>query len=93
MSFVPLRRAESGEFPQVGYVIGRRCGNAVARNRLRRRLRAAVQAAAGELAPGAYLVGSSPQAVVLGHPELVRTVREALLAAASCGPKPPTGVR
>ena len=46
------------EPPRVAYAIGRRAGGAVARNKVRRRLRAATRAHAGELEPGrAYLVG------------------------------------
>ena len=46
------------EPPRVGYAIGRRAGGAVARNKVRRRLRAATRVHAGELEPGrAYLVG------------------------------------
>ena len=49
------------EPPRVAYAVGRRVGGAVARNRVRRRLRAATRAHAGELEPGrAYLVGARP---------------------------------
>ncbi len=44
----------------VGYTITRRCGGAVERNRIRRRLRACVDAM--DLAPGSYLVTASPEA-------------------------------
>ena len=44
--------------PRVAYAVGRRAGGAVARNLVRRRLRAATRAHASELEPGrAYLVG------------------------------------
>ena len=46
------------EPPRVAYAVGRRAGGAVARNQVRRRLRAATRAHARELEPGcAYLVG------------------------------------
>ena len=46
------------EPPRVAYAVGRRAGGAVARNKIRRRLRAATRAHAQELEPGrAYLVG------------------------------------
>ena len=46
------------EPPRVAYAVGRRAGGAVARNKVRRRLRAATRAHARELEPGrAYLVG------------------------------------
>ncbi|MGZ6928931.1 MAG: ribonuclease P protein component [Acidimicrobiia bacterium] len=49
--------------PQVAYAGGRPVGNAVTRNRLRRRLRAAVAAREGLLADGrAYLVGATAAA-------------------------------
>jgi ribonuclease P protein component len=53
--------------PRVAYAIGRGVGSAVARNRLRRRLRALAhdRARAGRLRPGWYLVGASPAAAQL----------------------------
>jgi ribonuclease P protein component len=44
------------EPPAVAFAVGRRVGPAVARNRVRRRLRAVVAQLAPELAPGTYLV-------------------------------------
>jgi ribonuclease P protein component len=44
--------------PHVGYAIGRSVGNAVTRNRARRRLRAAFSARACSLRPGWYVVGA-----------------------------------
>lgn len=46
--------------PHVGYAIGRSVGNAVTRNRARRRLRAALAARAASLRPGWYVVGAAP---------------------------------
>jgi ribonuclease P protein component len=46
--------------PHVGYAIGRSVGNAVTRNRARRRLRAAFAARASSLRPGWYVVGAAP---------------------------------
>lgn len=70
-----------GPFPLIGYAVGRRCGRAVQRNRLRRRIRSAAIAAVPQLAPGAYLVSSGPEASAFGYPELAMAVRAALLAA------------
>ena len=42
--------------PRVAFAVGRRVGPAVARNRVRRRLRAAVAELAAHLEAGAYLV-------------------------------------
>ena len=66
--------------PRVAYAIGRRVGNAVARNRLRRRLRHVVAALAPTLAPGAYLVGAGPEAARLSSGELRASVSTALTA-------------
>lgn len=49
--------------PRVAYAIGRAHGSAVSRNRLRRRLRAAVHAERDHLVDGcAYLVSAAPAA-------------------------------
>ncbi len=82
----------SGEVFEVGYAISRRCGTAMTRNRLRRRMRALLrQAVAGEpggrgrgaaIAPGAYLIGTDPAAAALGHRDLASCVEAALHAVA-----------
>jgi ribonuclease P protein component len=62
---------------QVAYAVSRRVGGAVARNRLRRRLRAAV--ASRELAPGrAHLVAAGPEALTMPFAELDAAVHGAL---------------
>jgi ribonuclease P protein component len=64
--------------PRVAYAVGRRVGGAVARNRVRRRLRVAVREVRSRLRPGAsYLVGALP-----GAPERSATEVGADLAAA-----------
>jgi ribonuclease P protein component len=60
--FAPADEATPGVFPQVGYAIGRRCGSAVVRNRLRRRARAVVREEARSLPRGAFLVRLEPGA-------------------------------
>ncbi|MGH9088707.1 MAG: ribonuclease P protein component [Acidimicrobiales bacterium] len=81
--------------PCVGYAIGRWHGNAVHRNRLRRRLRASVQAVVtapeAPLRPGAYLVSADPAAARLTQSELARRVGEALARASTrrSGPSTP----
>jgi ribonuclease P protein component len=64
--------------PRVAYQVGRRVGGAVERNRVRRRLRAVIGEAAGELAPGSYLIGAGPSAASAGFDELRTMVRSAL---------------
>jgi ribonuclease P protein component len=66
---------------RVAYAVGG-AGNAVARNRLRRRLRAAVGRAEADLAPGAaYLVSARREALTMPFDALVDTLA-ALFAAA-----------
>jgi ribonuclease P protein component len=54
--------------PRVAYALGRAIGPAVARNRLRRRLRALLTAI--ELPPGFYLIGAQPIAAHRSRSEL-----------------------
>lgn len=71
-------RATSGP-PRVAYAIGKRAGNAVARNRLRRRLRAAMRDQAALLEPGsAYLVSAEPHAATMSYVALCEAVGRAL---------------
>ncbi|MHB8220185.1 MAG: ribonuclease P protein component [Acidimicrobiales bacterium] len=70
---------------QVAYAIGRRCGNAVQRNRLRRRLRAAVREVAGGVRPGKYLVYGSIEVAGLDYREIVKGVDEAMDRASDPG--------
>ena len=62
----------------MAYAVGRGVGGAVVRNRLRRRLRAAVSDLGPELRPGAYLVGAAPEAVSLPFGELKAMVSGAM---------------
>ncbi|HVC13288.1 MAG TPA: ribonuclease P protein component [Acidimicrobiales bacterium] len=80
------RVPESTRLPLVAYAIGRRHGDAVARNRLRRRLREAVRAAGPALEPGAYLVRATPGDAELGFAALCRAVGAAAAAAARRAP-------
>ena len=77
---VTYAAAGSAPLPRVGYAVNRRVGNAVTRNRLRRRLRAAVDGT-GALAPGAYLVGAGPGALDIEYEELKNHVATAMTAA------------
>ncbi len=75
---------DRGGPPRVAYAISRPVGTAVARNRLRRRLRALTRAHAGEFAPGhAYLIGARPGAASATYRELDGAFRALLAATAS----------
>lgn len=71
VTFVP------GEPPaRVAFGVSRRVGNAVARNQLKRRLRAIVRDLDrhGEVAPGAYLLSVQPDATALPYADLAAQV-------------------
>ncbi len=66
---------------QVAYSIPRRIGGSVTRNRIRRRLRGAVDLMAADLLPGAYLVSPDAACKDVAFMELVRSLRASLTAA------------
>jgi len=67
--------------PSVAFALPRAVGGAVERNRLRRRLRAAIQELDAELVPGAaYLLSAGPAAMTVGPAEL-RSTLSAILSA------------
>jgi ribonuclease P protein component len=69
----------AGDPPRVAYAVGRGVGGAVRRNRVRRRLRAAVAAEAAALQPGhAYLVSATTTAADHTWRELRDTLRAIL---------------
>jgi ribonuclease P protein component len=88
-AFTPAGDEADGVFPQVGYAIGRRCGTAVVRNRLRRRARAVVRAEAPSLPRGLFLVRLEPGSAALTPAEFRADVATALRRAARV-PKGPT---
>ena len=74
-------RGESEAPPRVAYAVGG-VGNAVVRNRLRRRLRAAVARAEAELtAGGAYLVSARREALTMPFDALVEALAALFRAA------------
>jgi ribonuclease P protein component len=76
-----LRRVASSDRgpARVAYAVGRDVGNAVARNRARRRLRAAVARRADDLQPGsAYLFGGGRAVLSLPFEELADLVRSVI---------------
>jgi ribonuclease P protein component len=70
--------SDDSPVPRVAYAVGRRTGGAVVRNRLRRRLRAAVTEVSGQLKPGAYLVSAGPEATGLPYEDLKTAVADAM---------------
>jgi ribonuclease P protein component len=76
--FAPADEGAPGLFPQVGYAIGRQCGTAVVRNRLRRRAREVVRAEAPRLPRGSYLLRLGPGAASLAPGEFRSDVAIAL---------------
>jgi ribonuclease P protein component len=84
-TFVPVDDSVAGVYPLVGYAIGKSCGNAVTRNRLRRRLRVAVWEGAADLPRGTYLVRTDPLAASLSTADLTADLTQALQRAARRG--------
>ena len=70
---------------RVAYAIGRPMGNAVERNRARRRLRSAVREldTSGQVPPGAYLVSLSSPVRAVPYPELMSHLGTAISRAAT----------
>jgi ribonuclease P protein component len=66
------------EPPRVAYAIGRKVGNAVERNRIRRQLRSILGELAAQLRPGMYLIGVAPPSTEVRFGELRITVMRAL---------------
>jgi ribonuclease P protein component len=66
--------------PRAAFAVGRTAGGAVLRNRVRRRLRAALRElqAAGRLPAGAYLVGGTAALAELPWTELVELLGSAI---------------
>ncbi len=72
------------EPPRVAFAIGKPVGSAVVRNRVRRRLRAALAASTDLLREGcSYLVAARPSAATLSYDELATTLRACLGAVRS----------
>jgi ribonuclease P protein component len=85
---IAVRGVPTGEAspPRVAYAVGQRVGNAVARNRVRRRLRAAARVCEPKLAAGAaYLVSAEREVLTMPFEELVETLGDLFEATASEG--------
>jgi ribonuclease P protein component len=83
VTWLPAPPGAADSPPRLALATGRTVGNAVVRNRLRRRLRALVTEAAseGRVGPGAYLVAVAPAAAPLSYGELRTHLMSALAAA------------
>ncbi len=65
-------RTERGH-PRLGIVVGKRLGNAVTRNRVKRRIRAAAAAATLDVSTD-YVIVPTPEATTAPFTELVRAI-------------------
>jgi ribonuclease P protein component len=81
ISVVALVEPGSPTGARAAFAVGRRVGIAVARNRLRRRLRTILREL--DLAPGAYLVIADPEAASIPYADLQHHVTHAVTAAVS----------
>ena len=74
---------------RVGFIVGRTVGSAVARNRVRRRLRHLMRDRLGALPPGATLVvRANPAAVVASSSQLAAAVDGAVARAVAAAGEP-----
>lgn len=80
VSWLPPAPGSASEPPRVAFAVNRSAGGAVARNRVRRRLRAALRelAANGELPAGSYLLSAPGSVARMPWLELVSLAREAV---------------
>lgn len=78
--------------PRFAYAVGKKLGNAVVRNRIRRRLRAIAVEMGPNLPTGAYLVSPATSAVDLKFDELRMVMAQALKNATGLGGLP-SGIR
>jgi ribonuclease P protein component len=63
---------------RMAFAISKRCGGAVERNRLRRRLREAVSALSLPVGPGRYLIRVEPEATSLSYEEVIHSLGQAM---------------
>ena len=76
VTWLPPEVASTPTPPRAGFAVGKAAGGAVLRNRVRRRLRAALRqlATEGRLPAGSYLLGGSASLATMRWTELVELV-------------------
>jgi ribonuclease P protein component len=77
--FAPLASGDGR--PELAFAVSKRCGGAVERNLIRRRLRAAADHLAADLRAGAYLVRTDPGVLDLTYAEVIHNLRVAVAKA------------
>ena len=70
---------------RMAFAISKRCGGAVERNRLRRRLREAVAMLTVPVGTGLYLIRAEPEATALSYDEVVHSLGQAMSRASQIG--------
>ena len=80
VTFVPPQPGAAPTHPRAAFAVGRQVGGSVVRNRIRRRLRAALRQllSDGSLPPGTYLVGATAPAATVPWPQLVSELADAV---------------
>ena len=78
--WVPLEG--DGTEVQVSYAISKRCGNAVQRNRIRRRTKSAIRLVSQGIPAGAYLITTESEVATMNFQELTDQLASALALAA-----------
>ena len=64
--------------PQAAFAVSKRCGGAVDRNLIRRRLRAATELLADQMGPGAYLIRTDPEVAALSFEQVIHSLSQAI---------------